>query len=94
MTTGTVLHIHCHAPESERQHTMTGGCWCHPFTLRLTNGDVIIDHNGAVRPSVLVEPKISLGMDRNTSGLADRSGRLSLPQHRRAPRRAGRGNTR
>lgn len=83
MTTGAVLHIHCHAPESERQHTLTSGCWCHPFTLRLTNGDIIIDHNGAVRPAVLVEPKLNLGIERSVESSPVRQATASGHRYRR-----------
>lgn len=85
MTTGEVLHIHCHAEPDQRQHTLTGGCWCHPYTLRLTNGDTVIDHNGAVRPSVVaVAGKVNLGMDNQRLGLHARTGRSTyIPIHQR-----------
>lgn len=57
MTTGEVLHIHCHAEPDQRQHTLTGGCWCHPYTLRCVDGTVVVDHNGLVRPGVTSHPQ-------------------------------------
>lgn len=85
----TPVHIHCHAADGERQHMLTTGCWCHPFTLRLSDGIVVVDHNGGVRPSVLVEPKLDLGVGSRADGLATRTGRFIGSRGTAAPRTNG-----
>lgn len=82
-------HIRCWAEPAERQHDRTADCWCEPRVVDC--GDTtVIDHSGAVRPSVLAVPSIDLGIGSRADGMATRIGHVLAYPGRRAPRAAGR----